>query len=540
MFYPECDHCVVKYPELEKEIMEIDNQLHFLDKNSIIFPNLLAKKINRKISHIETILEELSIDGLLGKEFYFICPICGDHVSIIEYFECLENEDKIECPICFLDLSCLEMDQIRLFRIINSNQIRLNQKDKDKMDLESHEKDLNKEIINSNVYENAHLLRYYSDDDRIKKRQPFAGKILLIILHLLSDLMPFTECLKSMGLDMNNAYFLYKEYPYTHKKEEIIYWLSSQGSTVKPREELNSILQKLSNNTFIEPKSILIIEDGGFIVPEIHKNFSNLLPLVIGAVEQTTRGIMNAEEISDIQIPIISVATSKLKSEFEPDYIGKAVVDNIQKMLTDISLKGKKVAIFGYGTIGKSIAEWFQKNHTIVTIYEPDLQKSLSARQKGFIVAENIKEASKDKFLIIGSSGRTSIDSDVISYIDHKTYIASASSERYEIDFSELEKIKSNSKEYKNSKGDIIGTEYNVRPNDRVIILLANGYPINFWGFESMPNEASDLIMSLILLCACELSMNKDNQPGINSDFVNKTADKYELPKIFTRIHFHQ
>ena len=40
---------------------------------------------------------------------------------------------------------------------------------------------------------------------------------------------------------------------------------------------------------------ILIIEDGGFFVPAIHREFTQLIPHVIGAVEQTTRGIFNAE-----------------------------------------------------------------------------------------------------------------------------------------------------------------------------------------------------------------------------------------------------
>ena len=72
---------------------------------------------------------------------------------------------------------------------------------------------------------------------------------------------------------------------------------------------------------------------------------------------------------------------------------------------------------------------------------------------------------------------------------------------------------------------DEIGTTY-VDFNDKKIHVLANGYPINFWGFESMPEEASDLIMSLIILSSAELALGNYSEQIINSDAVNQIGGK--------------
>jgi hypothetical protein len=68
----------------------------------------------------------------------------------------------------------------------------------------------------------------------------------------------------------------------------------------------------------------LIIEDGGYLVPEIHR-FDSIPPFVIGAVEQTARGVWNDETV-DLKIPVLTVAFSEFKKELEAPEVGNAVV----------------------------------------------------------------------------------------------------------------------------------------------------------------------------------------------------------------------
>jgi hypothetical protein len=107
----------------------------------------------------------------------------------------------------------------------------------------------------------------------------------------------------------------------------------------------------------------------------------------------------------------------------------------------------------------------------------------------------------------------------------------------YEVDIDELTRLQSRTSQLKHAGGEIIGTDFELPPSSRVIHVIANGYPINFWGFDSMPNEASDLIMSLIFLCACELGSGSTFAKGINAESVNGIAKDHKLAEKFLDIH---
>ena len=383
-------------------------------------------------------------------------------------------------------------------------------------------------------FKNTHLLRYYSQSRELEDKKPLKDKTVIFILHFLKDLIPFVMAAQKLGLEMEKSLFFYKDYPYP-QRQSISNWLAQQKAVVKPRSCIGSCLEQLARNH--GNRKIVIVEDGGFLVPAVHEQFKQLKPLVIGSVEQTTRGVRNDERIGKLGFPVISVATSKLKGEFEPVYIAGAVVNNIRQMLPDVTLRGKKTALFSCGTIGREIAEWLRKNGAEVTIFEPSPEKKLWGTQRGFSFARSAAQAAQNKLFVIAASGNESVSSEVIAELSHGTYVLSASSELYEINVEELEKQKIKKQILNDDYGKCIGTSFTLPPNNRVVHLLANGYPINFWGFDSMPDEASDLILSLILLCAAETAMGNYTIPGIHADVVNNIAEKYEIAKKFLEFH---
>ena len=89
--------------------------------------------------------------------------------------------------------------------------------------------------------------------------------------------------------------------------------------------------------------------------------------------------------------------------------------------------------------------------------------------------------------------------------LDHQTYLVSASSDRWEFAVTELDNLSSQNKDIVEG-GRRIGTAYLLRGTKKTVNLLADGTPINFWSSESMPNQVSDLILSLIFLSAVEVA----------------------------------
>ena len=76
-----------------------------------------------------------------------------------------------------------------------------------------------------------------------------------------------------------------------------------------------------------------------------------------------------------------------------------------------------------------------------------------------------------------------------------------------------------------------------IRPDERSIHLLANGYPINFWGMDSMPDQASDLVMSLLFLGALRLAQSPPLKAGVDPDTINTLADEYRVAKLYRNLH---
>jgi S-adenosylhomocysteine hydrolase len=538
MFFRESDLCVAEQPGLIRIVEKIDQILQSLPPGSVLRPEEIAIKISEKSSQVSGIMECLRKHGLLYEKEYIECSKCETLNEKEKYEQALEDEDSFECSDCQLDLTKSHSKIIKVYRI-SAKKIQSTTKTTKTLGELMPIIELSTKIppaIIANPFAKTPLLRYYSRDPGFQKSQPFKNKRVFVILYFLRDLIPFVEGMKNLGLEMSNAYFFYKDYPYP-QKEGIKTWLSEQEAVVEPRSKIPQYLEQLNVMQSASIGEILVIEDGGFIVPEVHKKFTNLIPHVIGAVEQTTRGIRNDAAIGEIQFPVISVATSKLKGTFEPQYIGRAVVENIKRLLPDISLNGKTVGLFGYGTIGREIADWFRSNKSIVTVFDPSPENRLLAHQNGFPLATSPEENATNKNFVIGASGNESINSKVIAHLTHGTYIVSASSELYEVDVDELTRLQSRMAELKNPSGETIGTDFELPPSNRVIHVIANGYPINFWGFESMPNEASDLIMSLIFLCACELGSRSMSAKGIDAEFVNALAGDHKLADKFLEIH---
>lgn len=365
--------------------------------------------------------------------------------------------------------------------------------------------------------------------------EPFKGKGFIIILHFLKDLIPFMKCCEKFGLDPSETILFYKEYLYPHRRSITDYF--EKNYSVNSLDSIDEVLSKFQETCQNNWKPIIIIEDGGYVVPRVHTDFKALGKQTIGAIEQTTRGVRNDKEIEEFEIPVISVAGSDLKNQFEPPHVARAVIKNIQQLLSEINFSSKSALVIGYGSIGKEIAIKLKDSLGMnVTISDQDPNKLVGASQDGFMTAE-FPDAVKDKFLVVGATGETSIRRRELLAMNHNVYLVSASSDQKEIGLTELEALKSNKEELV-SKGKKIGTRYVIRTTTKVINLIADGYPINFWAEESMPNQVSDLIMSLILVSAIELAQNYRTLPkDISSDKVNEYADKYELSRLYLDLY---
>lgn len=551
MYYQECERLASEHPALRLVVEALDQVFKATSPQSLLRASVLSTKLRRPESQIDSALRMLVETGLLKAETMVECPNdeCGTLNSRAQYEATIEEEETPLCSACSCDLSRCPCDDVVVYRLAVGELARqaLTQ-DAQPFSQAPQEAGFNQafsEAFLQDVFHWTPLMRYYSRDRGLVEAQPFADKRVLIVLHFLRDLIPFMTAAESLGLEPRNTTLFYKEYPYP-QKEAVNEWLQEHGYRTMPVSDREAFVKELdaANGDQIGP--ILIVEDGGFFVPLLHRSYPQLLQHTVGAVEQTTRGIMNIGDWegegdgNQLAIPVVSVAGSKLKEKFEPPFIARAFVSNFGRMVPNMALAGKEVGLLGYGAIGQELGNWLLEMGANVTVYEPDHLKRLQANQKGGIrVAKTLMEAISGRQIVIGASGRQSIGRDGIPWLSQKAYVASASSEQYEIDQQEMYQLAEDITDLKGEDGTIIGRDYKLAPDRRTVHVLANGYPLNFWGMDSMPEEASDLIMTLILLSAAEVASGAVKSAGVNAEVVNRLADDngYGVTAQYLRIH---
>jgi S-adenosylhomocysteine hydrolase len=214
------------------------------------------------------------------------------------------------------------------------------------------------------------------------------------------------------------------------------------------------------------------------------------------------------------------------------------VVRNVRNFLEDVDFRGKRIGLLGYGTIGAAVGASLVQERAVVTVYDPDPLKTLQAPQAGFQAAATSPELVRDKFLIIGTSGQCTVGWDEVLSLSHGSHLASPSSEQYAFGIMELEALSDGRSRPFQPGGREVGTTYTLRRNNAEVTLLANGYPVNFWEMESMPNQASDLVLSLLLLAAVDIASSSSTASGVNSDRVDELAAKHDVARLYS-LHHH-
>lgn len=365
-----------------------------------------------------------------------------------------------------------------------------------------------------------------------KKRRDniFQGYQVLMILHLLTDFASMIMELEKVGLDSSRTKII--GIPYS-TKEYVRRWLLEKSYDVAVSDYddylgiYNQVEKALKEQLEIckkENKKLLIIEDGGYAVPILHKKFREYIPYVVGAVEQTANGIWADKELEgrgELKIPVMNVAESKYKKNVESRLVGQAIVMNIRNLLSKIGTGiNKKALVVGFGATGSMVAKELQNAGANVSVSDTDLTGLHSAKGSSYTICENLLEGITDKDLIVGCTGKVWLTQHEMSRLKHGVYIVNATSKRLEIDYQDLEALRQDRVKMENS----IGYTYEIGSDRREIHLLADGFPVNFFENESIPDEQIQFILALMAASAIELLQN-EYEPGIH-DISNELQNK--------------
>ena len=208
-------------------------------------------------------------------------------------------------------------------------------------------------------------------------------------------------------------------------------------------------------------KKIIVVSDGADVL--LSPLLKELSDIEIVGVEQTQRGLDRLRKI-DTFFPIVSIAASKAKKQYESPFIAGAALAKMQELW--LLNPHFSYGVIGVGSIGREIIQGLNRLGIPPLIYDP-----LPTLLPTVSLAESLENLVIKSDIIIGTTGTDCLRGMFIERIKgKKTFISTSSSN---IEFNYLFNL---AKTYANKFEDValqISDQFSA-------IILNGGYPINF------------------------------------------------------------
>jgi adenosylhomocysteinase len=245
---------------------------------------------------------------------------------------------------------------------------------------------------------------------------------------------------------------------------------------------------------------LLVQEVGGYLAKASAR--LSAFPHFLGVVEDTNNGHWLYEGTSPHPISVLSMAQSPLKA-VEDSIIGDAVLFSIERILREefaAICQGLRSAVIGFGKIGRSSAVALKGREAVVSIYDINPAKDMTAKVEGYF-PKPLHDLLPESDLVVGCTGQTSIRLVDMPFIKDGAILVSASSKAVEFAVADFEKECSVEK-----FSDVVWRFK--QPNGKIFYLLLKGTPVNFRD-GSILGTILDMIYCELFVCMREVAAKR-------------------------------
>jgi S-adenosylhomocysteine hydrolase len=328
--------------------------------------------------------------------------------------------------------------------------------------------------------------------------------LIMSVQHLCSTTEVLFDALLDLNLHPENLYAVGKCYS---TNPEVLIRLRQRGinallssstfNCVMPFDSYfdqnidEMIMQAISSNDLFSFEKIIILDDGGHLLERANSLLPKGLPVV--GIEQTSSGF-NKMKDKNLSFPVINLARSWSKLEYESPIIISLATKKIKYIIENLDFNINKVLIIGFGVLGKKIYEILNDIY-LISIFD-------SVPEKSMITLDEFKSRLREFDLIIGCTGSTSITFDDFRYLKKPVILASISSSDREFESFKFRRLKpvNNCHSHVMSDG---------------IVLLNCGFPITFDDdYDSIDTDDFQLTRALILASIYQASVTDHNLCG--------------------------
>ncbi len=339
------------------------------------------------------------------------------------------------------------------------------------------------------VRSNCRLLRAIAED--FTATQPFRGLAIGTGIHLEPKTVALLLTLKDGGARVVSTGNLNSTQP------EAVQYLRANGVQVVGDRTTDEHEHEIHLRDVLRAQPQLLLDNGGdLFVKYLEKPYEGLL----GGTEETTSGRMRLSKLrSQLARPILVVNDSPIKQFAENRHaVGQSVLESFLR-ITNRATNGRKVLVFGYGSVGKGIAASFRNAFCTVSVIERDPVLRLEASFDGFQVPDRLTGLNAADIVITATGAeRVVTEADLDAFRD-RVVLINAGHFPAEI---AVERIMADPRVAQRRDGPD-GITTLTLDDGREIHILAGGHMVNLAGPRPLGNSVESMDLGFALQARC-------------------------------------
>ncbi len=322
--------------------------------------------------------------------------------------------------------------------------------------------------------------------ERFRKDQPLKGIRMSGCLHITTETANLAITLKAGGADL----VLCASNPLSTQDDVAAALVSEYGIPTYAIKGEDEQTYYRHINAALDHQPQMTMDDGCDLVSTLHTSRTELIPNVIGGMEETTTGVIrlhSMEKQGVLRFPVLAVNESDTKHLFDNRYgTGQSSLDAIIRS-TNILIAGRAVVVFGYGWCGRGVALRAHGLGANVIVCEVDPTRALEAVMDGYRVMPGVEAAAQGDIFVTVTGDINVIDRAHLEHLKNGAILANSGHFNDEINIPELEKLATGKRRVR----DFVD-EYTYA-DGRQVYLLAEGRLVNLSAAEGHPASVMDM-----------------------------------------------
>ena len=254
-----------------------------------------------------------------------------------------------------------------------------------------------------------------------------------------------------------------------------------------------------------------IIDDGAELTMRTAEHRPDVFARLRGVSEETTTGTARLHAMAaagKLPFPALTANDARCKHLFDNRHATGQTTLQAMLRLTNRQIAGARIAVVGYGYVGKGLALYARAMGARTFVTEVDPVRALEAHTDGHTVGSRRDIFPQADMIVTATGGMRAISADDIAHLRHDVVMGNAGHHDLEVD---TEALGAAASEVFESRPGI--TSYRVGGRD--LHVLAGGALVNIAGGSGHPVEVMDLTFAVQGLGVHHLA-SSELEPGVH------------------------